>query len=114
MSLTVSAVTFDCDDPIALSRFWSEAFGRTIDEGASPFFVSIGRGGTSTHAYFFAKVPESKTTKNRLHLDLHAEDREVEVARLVSLGATRVDEKDEWGTRWTVMHDPEGNEFCVA
>ena len=64
--------------------------------------------------WLFAKVPEGKSAKNRMHLDLAAADREAEVARLVELGATRVTDMDEWGYQWTVMQDPEGNEFCVA
>ena len=64
--------------------------------------------------WLFAKVPEPKTAKNRMHLDLAAPDPETEIARLVGLGATRVADTDEYGYRWTVMTDPEGNEFCVA
>jgi predicted enzyme related to lactoylglutathione lyase len=60
------------------------------------------------------KVPEPKTAKNRLHLDVAAADVEVEVARLVGLGATKVADTEEYGYTWTVMADPEGNEFCVA
>jgi len=59
-------------------------------------------------------VPEPKAAKNRMHVDLAAPDREAEVARLVALGATRVADMDEWGYQSTVLHDPEGNEFCVA
>jgi hypothetical protein len=64
--------------------------------------------------WLFARVPERKTAKNRLHVDLAAADRAAEVARLVELGAKRVTDVDEWGYQWTVMQDPEGNEFCVA
>ena len=64
--------------------------------------------------WLFARVPEPKTAKNRMHVDLAAPDREAEVARLVELGATRVADIDEWGYQWTVLQDPEGNEFCVA
>ena len=64
--------------------------------------------------WLFAKVPESKTAKNRMHVDLAAPDHEAEVARLVALGATRVADMEEWGYEWTVLQDPEGNEFCVA
>ena len=62
----------------------------------------------------FAKVPEGKAAKNRMHVDMAAADQEAEVARLVELGATRVADMNEWGYEWTVMQDPEGNEFCVA
>ena len=64
--------------------------------------------------WLFAKVPEPKRAKNRMHVDLAAADHEAEVVRLVGLGATRVADVDEWGYRWTVLQDPEGNEFCVA
>ena len=62
----------------------------------------------------FVKVPEPKIAKNRIHLDLMAPDPEAEVDRLVKLGATWVADLDEYGHTWTVMADPEGNEFCVA
>jgi predicted enzyme related to lactoylglutathione lyase len=62
----------------------------------------------------FIKVPEHKSVKNRLHVDVTADDREVEVARLMGLGGSRASDHDEWGAVWTVMADPEGNEFCVA
>ena len=65
-------------------------------------------------AWIFARVPEAKTAKNRLHLDLVAADVEAEVARLVALGASRQADVDEYGYTWTVMIDPEGNEFCVG
>jgi catechol 2,3-dioxygenase-like lactoylglutathione lyase family enzyme len=63
----------------------------------------------------FQQVPESKTVKNRLHLDLHAgpDHRDAEVARLRDLGATVLQEVREPGTDHVVMADPEGNEFCV-
>jgi predicted enzyme related to lactoylglutathione lyase len=52
--------------------------------------------------------------KNRVHVDLAAPDREAEIARLVDLGAERLDDKDEYGLRWTILADPEGNEFCLT
>lgn len=64
--------------------------------------------------WMFAKVPEPKTAKNRMHLDLMTPDPEAEIARLVGLGASRVADMEEYGYKWTVMADPEGNEFCVA
>ncbi|MEU8616629.1 VOC family protein [Streptomyces sp. NPDC048623] len=67
------------------------------------------------HRILFQRVPEPKTTKNRLHLDLHPAPgtRKAEVARLTELGATVRREVAEMGGAWTVMQDPEGNEFCV-
>lgn len=63
---------------------------------------------------FFLYAIEPKTAKNRMHLDLMAPDPEAEVNRLVELGATRVADREEYGYTWTVMADPEGNEFCIA
>ena len=59
-------------------------------------------------------VPEPKTVKNRVHLDLTAPDREAEVDRLVALGARRLRFVDKGDERWWIMADPEGNEFCLA
>jgi hypothetical protein len=63
----------------------------------------------------FQRVPEAKTVKNRVHLDVHAEEgrREEEVARLEALGASAVRRVKEQGGEWVLMTDPEGNEFCV-
>jgi predicted enzyme related to lactoylglutathione lyase len=61
------------------------------------------------------QVPEPRVGKNRVHVDFRADDREVEIRRLLGLGATVLDEQQEVpGLRWTVLADPEGNEFCVA
>lgn len=119
MTLNIGAVTFDCAHAATLASFWSEALARPVDPGddaTSEFFASIGRSDPTPGSpiLMFIKVPEAKTAKNRVHLDLDASDREAEVARLVGLGATVIHDRDEWGTRWTTLADPEGNEFCVA
>jgi hypothetical protein len=123
MTVNVAAVTFDCTDALAVAQFWSAALDRPIDPKSSSDFASIGmpehrdtRGWRldDQPTWLFAKVPEPKIAKNRMHLDLAAPDREAEVARLVELGATRVADMNEWGYEWTVLQDPEGNEFCVA
>jgi hypothetical protein len=64
---------------------------------------------------FFQQVPEAKVAKNRVHLDLRAADREGEVQRLIALGATRLRDhtREDGAGGWTVLQDPEGNEFCV-
>ena len=64
--------------------------------------------------WLFQRVPERKSAKNRMHVDMATADRETEVTRLVGLGATQVADMNEWGYEWTVLQDPEGNEFCVA
>ncbi len=117
MSLHLSSVTFDCADALALAGFWSAAVGRPIDtEGdmaASEFFARIPGDGHEP-LMMFIQVPEGKAAKNRVHLDLAADDRAAEVERLVGLGATVLHEKAEFGFEWTTLADPEGNEFCVA
>jgi hypothetical protein len=66
-------------------------------------------------ALVLQQVPESKSTKNRMHFDLHVEDRLAdEVKRLIALGATVVGEYDEHGWQWTTMRDVEDNEFCLV
>ncbi len=126
MTVDIASVTFDCDDALTLGRFWAAALGRALDPRASSEFATIGFAGrrntegwkpaeriTET-TWMFVKVPEPKTAKNRIHLDLMTAAPEAEVTRLVELGASRVNDVEEYGYRWTVMADPEGNEFCVA
>jgi predicted enzyme related to lactoylglutathione lyase len=117
MTLIHKAVTFDCTDSSVVSQFWSAVLGRPIDTEPmppSPFFASIGLGDSSRIAYMFIQVPEGKTVKNRVHLDLDAEDVGAEVARVIALGAMHIHEKEEFGMRWTTLADPEGNEFCIG
>jgi predicted enzyme related to lactoylglutathione lyase len=114
MTLRLANVTLDCDDTARVSAFWSAATGRPIDEGASDHFVSIGIGDATQPGWFFIKVPEGKAVKNRVHFDLHADDHDAEIERLLGLGAQRFGDYDEFGTRWTTLVDVEGNEFCVA
>jgi hypothetical protein len=115
MPARIANITFDCSDALRLGTFWSEALGRQLDHGGDTGFASIGRSDAerSVSAWFFEKVPESKVAKNRLHLDLVDPDPKA-VDRLTALGATIV-AAHEFGThRWTVMQDPEGNEFCIS
>jgi len=119
MSIRLAAITVDCDDAHAVARFWSAALDRplAVDPAPSEDIALIGDlddAAPGTPNWLFCKVPEPKTAKNRMHVDMIAIDRQAEVARLVALGATRVADKDEGGHAWTVLQDPEGNEFCVA
>ena len=114
MAIELHNVTLDCEDPQEVAAFWSAALDRPIDPDPSEFFVSIGIDDESQTGWFFIKVPEHKQVKNRAHFDLHTDDREREVERLLGLGATKVGDYDEYGTQWTTLRDVEGNEFCVA
>jgi hypothetical protein len=115
VTLRVGNVAFDCDDVLKVATFWSNAVGRPLDEGSGPHFASIGGADPERlePAWYFEKVPESKAAKNRMHLDFVDPDPSA-VSRLVSLGASIVAEHQMGGHGWTVMQDPEGNEFCVA
>jgi len=114
MALILAHITLDCEHPSRLAAFWSAVLDRPVDDGAGDFFASINDHVAGTPSWFFIKVPEPKTVKNRLHVDLTAVDREAEANRLVELGASRVADHDAWGAVWTVMADPEGNEFCLG
>ena len=105
-------VTFDARDPQRLAAFWAEAIGRKVERSEPGFAMLASDAGE--WRMLFIEVPEGKTAKNRMHLDFHVADRAAEVARLVGLGAIAHDTHDEHGIVWTVMTDPEGNEFCVG
>ena len=115
MPARIGNVAFDCDDVLRVATFWSTALGRPVDDGSSELFASIGGGDAdrAEPALYFNKVPETKQAKNRVHLDLVDADPEA-VDKLVGIGATVVGRHQIAGQRWTVMHDVEGNEFCVA
>ena len=116
----------DCADPATLSRFWAAALGyEVLDESADMVEIGPGgrtddqllaelRSGPAVPTLIFIRVPEPKTVKNRLHLDLSPidSDRDSEVSRLVGLGA-RITDLAPADSTWVVMTDPEGNEFCV-
>jgi predicted enzyme related to lactoylglutathione lyase len=124
-------IVIDCADPSKLIAFWASALDYDIQfptgsEEERQLLAKHPRLEGSAAAaldpegirprLFLQRVPEPKTVKNRLHLDLSVEDREAEVKRLESLGGRilQSDMTGELGERWTVMADPEGNEFCVA
>jgi predicted enzyme related to lactoylglutathione lyase len=105
------SVVIDCRDFKAQARFWSDALGYSIVfESADE--IAIAKDEHSWPGLVFGNVPEAKTVKNRLHIDLNPDDQEAEVRRLESLGARRID-IGQGDVRWVVMADPEGNEFCV-
>ncbi len=113
MASTVDALTWDCADPRRMVEFWCAALGYVIDEIDDDDAYAVdptGRG----WPLLFQTVPEGKAVKNRLHLDLRPPDSmAAEVERVKALGATEFRFVEEGGSFWTVMLDPEGNEFCV-
>lgn len=119
MSSFIFNVTFDCADPERMAAFWSQAIGYQrlalksddLDDDVVALESPDHRG---VRRLLFFKVPEPKTVKNRVHVDLATQHPDAEIARLVGLGATRVEYLERNGRSWTVMLDPEGNEFCVG
>lgn len=116
MSSSLYAVTFDCANAAELARFWSGVLDQPVDPDASEDFAAIGlqREASARPAWMFNRVPEGKPAKNRVHVDLISATWKAEVDRLVALGATRIGDFDQDGSRWSTLADPEGNEFDVV
>jgi len=110
----VAAVVVDCADPRAMARFWDEAIDWTLHEVTDDRAVLRSADGVGPYLEFL-RTPDMKTGRNRIHLDLRpypGDDKEAEVDRLRALGATDLD-IGQGDVPWTVLSDPEGNEFCV-
>jgi hypothetical protein len=112
MALEWEQLNVDAADPVALGRWWTEALGWVVVNDAADEY-EIRPDKDRLPGLLFAPVPEGKTIKNRLHLDLRPDDQEAEVARLLALGARHVDVGQGDDVTWVVLADPEGNEFCV-
>jgi catechol 2,3-dioxygenase-like lactoylglutathione lyase family enzyme len=117
MSVRIQCVCIDTHDPAKIADFWEAVLGwrRTHSE---PDEVALeppagSREDGVVPDLLFLKVPEDKTVKNRLHIDLRPDDQEAEVARIEGLGATRVSVGQGPDVTWVVLADPDGNEFCV-
>lgn len=136
-------VTFDCTDPDRLARFWAEALGYQLQsppQGFDSWEDFLREQGIPEEEWnnasaivdperigprvYFQRVPEPKSTKNRVHLDLNQGKRETPpeerrrlvdeaVERLKGLGASELYRYEQQGEYWVTMSDPEGNEFCV-
>jgi uncharacterized glyoxalase superfamily protein PhnB len=133
-------VTFDAADPHELAKWWAETLGYEVEDGHD-LVSSLLADGVITEAdvlridgrlafadavaasdpsgdgprLYFQRVPEPKTAKNRVHLDVAVvqDEMDAEVERLTAAGARVVDMRSHPGHRWAVMQDPEGNEFCL-
>ncbi|MEV7414115.1 VOC family protein [Streptomyces sp. NPDC089919] len=113
----VRHITFDARDPYATAEFWAAVTGYALDpseKGDDEVLIDPGQPGVP--GLLFIRVPDEKTVKNRVHLDIQPPTgtRDEEVARLLALGARIADDRrTSEGLGWVVMTDPEGNEFCV-
>ncbi|MGU3291078.1 VOC family protein [Williamsia sp. M5A3_1d] len=115
MTSRIDVIAIDCHDINLVAAFWTAVLGWEITEVDGDDYLSIAPADRTTPTIDFLRVPEAKTIKNRLHLDLRADGTttEDEIARVESLGATRVDIGQDPSVTWTVLADPEGNEFCI-
>ncbi len=129
--MRIDAIVFDCRDAAPLARFWAAALDWSVapydeielarlsakgitDPEEDPTVMVEPPEGSDLPVLFFTEVPEGKVTKNRVHLDVLADDDlEGEVERLEELGASINNWAEGDGGVWCVMLDPEGNEFCV-
>ena len=135
-------ISVDCAEPHRLAAFWAAALGYEVEDDREsvqkmiaagfateadtivlpdgrrvwPDVACSDRSGDGRPRLLFQTVPEPKTVKNRLHLDLHVgpERRDAMVERLVGLGASRIGSGQQGPHSWIVLADPEGHEFCVA
>jgi predicted enzyme related to lactoylglutathione lyase len=114
MPVRLHHIVVDAHDLPALARFWTQALGWKILSEREREIV-IGTDENAPVGMCFMPVTDQKTVKNRLHLDLtaSADERDQEIERLLALGARRVDIGQTGAETWTVLADPEGNEFCV-
>jgi predicted enzyme related to lactoylglutathione lyase len=114
-TLRVTEVVIDCADHRRVVDFWAAALGYTRRAVNEQYVALVPpERDPGRPPLLFQKVPEPKTAKNRVHLDFRADVMADEVARLVGLGATVVAERCLGDFAWTVLADPEGNEFCVS
>ncbi|MFC0432763.1 VOC family protein [Kutzneria buriramensis] len=119
---TIKDIVLDCRHPASLARFWAAALdghsvapydeaelerlrAKGIDDPEDDPTVLL----NGTPRIWFQQVPEAKAVKNRMHLDLNADDPERELVRLTGLGATVIERLEHW----VQLADPEGNEFCL-
>lgn len=109
----VFSVMLDCNDLDKTATFWTTLLDLEVKE-RYPAFVFLSHMSGQGPGLALQRVPEQKVMKNRMHLDLVAHDPKAVIARVIELGGSRVADHEMDGFHWTIMADPEGNEFCVA
>jgi predicted enzyme related to lactoylglutathione lyase len=116
MTLRLGEIVMDCADHETVVAFWLAAMGDYARHDVNEQYVAIApvERAPGRPTILFQKVPERKVVKNRVHMDLRGGSMAAEVERLAALGATVIAERSLGEIRWTVMADPEGNEFCVS
>ena len=111
MTLSIGMINFDASDPAPLARWWADQLGGEVADPYGGTFLLV-TGGPVMLA--FQQVGDPTPGKNKVHLDLTADDLDAEVDRLVAAGAGLVERRGDESFRWVTLTDPDGNEFCVA
>lgn len=107
--VVIHSVVVDCYDAVGLAQFWAEVLGVPPRFESDEYVVLA-----STPEFAFQAVPEPTPGKNRWHIDVTTDDAAAETTRIIGLGATLVERVEMRGGSWTVLADPEGNQFCVS
>ncbi len=113
MTMKLGMITIDTTDAMKLGGWWAEQLGAAVGETNDGYYVMVSGGGLPG-LLSFQKVDDPTPGKNRVHLDLTAEDLDAEVDRLLGAGATLVARRGDENFRWVTLADPDGNQFCVA
>jgi len=115
MAARFTELVVDCTDPLRVATFWQQVLGWELEQEADePEVLLTGPPGSGPEL-LFVPVPEAKSVKDRLHIDVSpvGTDQATELQRLLALGATPVDVGQRPEDTWIVLADPEGNEFCL-
>lgn len=109
-------LVIDCSDPDRLADFWCAALDYRRHGQVAQYRSIVPAEGRDGPKVILQQVPEHKSGKNRLHIDVAADDLEAEAARLIAAGVrrARAEPIQEFGIEWILMEDPEGNEFCIV
>lgn len=116
MTSVLTEMQIDCENPERVCSFWCAVLGwRPVNDERGFWWASASGDYTARPMLVFVHVPEKKTTKNRLHIDISPSgcDQAQELERLLGLGATRADVGQGPDVGWVVLADIEGNEFCL-
>ena len=109
----IGSIMINAEDAQSLAGFWSRLLGVGIAVDHGTFiWLTPQRDGAASVA--FQQVPDPTPGRRRLHLDLHVDDMDAAVARILELGGSHLEDHEIEGFAWKVMADPEGNEFCIV
>ncbi len=113
MTLSIGMITVNSTDAESLASWWAAQLGAETLATNDGWYVMLGGEGMPVRLSF-QKVDDPTPGRNKLHLDLVADDLDAETARLVAAGATEVAQRSAGDFRWVTLTDPDGNEFCVS